>query len=257
MNDADYLAVLAAEQTATIAHHVLPDGRSVWLRKAGRRNPAWRYALLGAAVKVLRLGVLAPVPNVGGHAGIATEAARLQALAAAGVYVPRLLAVQENALLMSDLGGHTLLHGVGVEAEQGQLSFWQQGLEALAAVHRQGQYLSQAFARNMMVDEQGRIGFIDFEDDPATVLTLAQCQSRDYLCYLQSTAVLLRGQGLLPQAVVIWHEHLQTRPPDLRDSLMRTVRPIAWMQHLQHRRWGNDTLQLGAVAALFAAWDEQ
>ena len=38
---------LAAKQEAAIAPHLLADGTKVWIRKAGRHNALWRYALLG------------------------------------------------------------------------------------------------------------------------------------------------------------------------------------------------------------------
>ena len=61
---------------------------------------------------------------------------------------------------------------------------------AIERVHRSGQYLSQAFARNIIVCNDSQIGFIDFEDDPGRYMPLERCQSRDYLCYLQSLEVV-------------------------------------------------------------------
>ena len=84
-NFATELARLAAAQKGGIARYTLSDGLVVWVRKAGRRNAAWRYALLGMVTKPLRLGVLKPVPNLGGEKAVATEAHRLRELKAAGV----------------------------------------------------------------------------------------------------------------------------------------------------------------------------
>ena len=82
------LAAFAAKQKANIACYELSDGLVVWIRKAGARNPAWRYALLGMITKPLRLGVLKPVPNLGGEKAIAVEEKRLRELKAAGISVP-------------------------------------------------------------------------------------------------------------------------------------------------------------------------
>lgn len=250
MNDSQRLAEWAAAQTQTIAAYVPADGRRVWLRKAGRRNAAWRYALLGILAKCLRLSVLTPVPNVGGKLGIATEAARLRELAAAGIAAPKLLAVQEDALLMSDVGGETLLHHIEQEAQAGRLASWQQGLAAVAAVHAQGQFLSQAFARNMVVAADGTIAFIDFEDNPATVLPPAACRARDWLCYLHSTALVLREGGLLADAVPVWRQYWSEMPQEVRQHIGQGLKPVAWMRGLRHARWGRDTLRLAALAEL-------
>lgn len=250
MDDSKHLAELAAGQQQTIAGYVLADGRRVWLRKAGKRNAAWRYALLGAAAKWLRLSVLTPVPNLGGRPGIATEAARLRELAAAGIAAPKLLALQEDALLMSDAGGDTLLHHIEQEAEVGGLGSWQRGVAAIGGVHAKGQFLSQAFARNMVVAADGSIAFIDFEDNPATVLPLPECQARDWLCYLHSTALVLRERGLLPQALPFWRQYLAAMPAEVRRHIAQGLRPIGWMRGLRHPRWGRDTLRLAALAEL-------
>ena len=160
MNYAAQLAALAAAQTETIARHRLDNGETVWLRKAAPRQAAWRYSLLNGLAKVCRLGVLTPVPNPGGEAGIAIEAGRLRELAEAGITAPKLLAVQDNALLMSHVGEQTLLIAIEKQTEAGSLEGWLQGLHAIEAVHRQNQFLSQAFARNMVLTETGGIGFI-------------------------------------------------------------------------------------------------
>lgn len=251
MNYAEQLAALAATQTQTIARHTLPNNESVWLRKAMPRKAAWRYRLLNAAARVFRLGVLTPVPNPGGSAGIAIEAGRLRELDMAGIPAPKLLALQNNALLMSHVGDQTLLIAIEKQTAAGKLDDWLQGLQAIAAVHQKQQFLSQAFARNMVLTPQGGIGFIDFEDNPSRVLDIPLCQSRDWLCYLQSTADILLRQGLLPQAAQLCKSYLQQQNPVIIQTLQRSTRPILWMRHLHSSYWGCDTLRLAALADLF------
>ncbi|HFA9060211.1 TPA: hypothetical protein WM442_000462 [Neisseria gonorrhoeae] len=96
---------LAAKQEATIAPYLLADGTKVWVRKAGRHNARWRYALLGMVARYLKLGVLKPVPSLGGEPAIATESKRLYELRSAGIAVPELLAVRKNALMFGNLEG--------------------------------------------------------------------------------------------------------------------------------------------------------
>ena len=186
---------------------------------------------------------------MGGSEAIATEAARLRALAAHDIRAPRLLAESAGGLMFTHIGEHTLLHHI--ENSPKRLDYWQQGLAAIERVHRNGQYLSQALARNIIVCNDGQIGFIDFEDDPGRYMPLERCQSRDYLCYLQSTAVWLQKHGLLGQAAAIWRQHSSSLPAALRTPIESAIRPIGWMRHLQAGFWGNDTLRLAALAALF------
>ncbi|EOF9476006.1 hypothetical protein ACHZUL_001750, partial [Neisseria gonorrhoeae] len=157
---------LAAKQEATIAPYLLADGTKVWVRKAGRHNARWRYALLGMVARYLKLGVLKPVPSLGGEPAIATESKRLYELRSAGIAVPELLALRKNALMFGNLEGIPLDTQIRQEAEAGKADAWLAGLEAIARVHKKRQFLSQAFARNMMWDGKN-ISFLDFEDDPS------------------------------------------------------------------------------------------
>ena len=242
MNETDYAAALAAilpQQQDTIARHTLADGQTVWVRKTGKTIAAWRYRLLGAIASLLRLGVLRPVPNFGGRTALDTEAQRLATLTAAGVRVPRLLARNADALMFSHLGDTDILDAIKIAADP--VACWQRGLDAIAAVHQRDQYLSQAFGRNIIACDDGETGFIDFEDDPGRYLPLAHCQSRDYLCYLQSSAFWLRENGLLPAAAAVWRRH---RALPAAAAVGKTVRPILWMRRLNHPRWGSATLRL-------------
>lgn len=252
----DYDAALAhclSTQHHNIAPHILANGDSVWVRRAGAPHARWRYRLLGVVAGCLKLQILTPVPNWGGAVGIATEARRLQQLRAAGIAVPVLLAQQSDALMMSNIGQHNLLREWQNQrhAPAVLLQRWQSGLDAIATVHRQGQYLSQAFARNLMYDGHC-IGFIDFEDDPGSVMPLALCQARDWLCYLHSGARLMQQAGILTAACRGWQQTLGAADVAVARHVNRAVRCLRPLRGLQAEYWGSDTLRLAAMAC-FAA----
>ncbi|WP_171016208.1 hypothetical protein [Ramlibacter sp. 2FC] len=248
-------------QPGTVARHLLPDGRTAWIKKAGPRHGRWRYWLMGALAGLLRLGVLRPVPNLGGEAAIAREAQRLRELWALGLRVPEVLAQQADGLLLADLGAPgQAARSLGQEMDQAVaqgaaalLPLWQDGLDAIALVHARGSCLSQAFARNLVRCPDGAIGYIDFEDDPRLALSLAQCQARDWLSYLHATAVLLHEAGALPQAAALWRRRLDQMGPEVRAELRLSAQRMAWMRRLPaQRRWGRDVQRLGAAAQLMA-----
>jgi hypothetical protein len=129
--------------------------------------------------------------------------------------VPTVLAQQADGLLISDLGEsgrativlQERLDQAATAGPAALLAVWREGLAAIAAVHVRGQHLSQAFDRNLVQCPDGVIGYIDFEDDPAEVMTLAECQARDWLSYLHSTAMMLEAAA--PQAAgQHWHAAL-------------------------------------------------
>jgi len=75
MNNNPYQVALAAilpRQATNIARHTLASGETVWVRKAGKSIPQWRYTLIGYFAAIFHLNALKPVPNPGGRAVIGT-----------------------------------------------------------------------------------------------------------------------------------------------------------------------------------------
>lgn len=188
------------------------------------------------------------------RACLATESKRLYELRSAGIAVPELLAVRKNALMFGNLEGIPLDAQIRQEAEAGKADAWLAGLEAIARVHKKRQFLSQAFARNMMWDGKN-ISFLDFEDDPSEVLTIAQCQARDWLCYIHSTALILKNGGLLEAAAEKWGGVLSDQPAEIQKLIAGTVKPILPIRRLEHPRWGRDALRLAASISLISLAD--
>ena len=255
---ADFLQTTLSRQTTNVARHQLPNGQTAWLKKAGPRHGAARYRLLGALAWLARVPVLRPVPNRGGIGAIAIEAERLRALAALGLRVPAVLALHTQGLLLADLG----LANAPTPALADQLrdavphgapavvALWHQGLLAIGMVHARGNCLSQAFARNLVRCPDGVIGYIDFEDNPAAALPLVNCQVRDMLCYLQSTALYLHEAAAMPAAQAVWAGWVAEQPAAAQAALARTIEHLRWLKLLpQDRRWGRD------LQRARAAWD--
>lgn len=102
----DYDAFLRAHvlsQPLSIQRYDRGD-ETIWVKRAGASNPAWRYRALALLALCLRLPVLRPVPNPGGHEAIRTEVRRLRQLAQRGLRVPAVLAECEDGFAMRHLG---------------------------------------------------------------------------------------------------------------------------------------------------------
>ena len=244
---AAFLASHAPHQTALVQRYQW-QGHSLWLKRAGPAHPAWRYRALAWVSHWLQVPALQPVPNPGGVQAIATEVQRLQTLAACGLRVPAVVAVSKQAFVMRDLGqAGQPVQSLGHAREQAgtaaaTLALWQRGLQALAQEPGQGQCLSQAFARNMVLCADGGIGLIDFEDDPAAHLPLPLCQVRDVLCYVHSTAWILARVQALPQAQAAWQQ-----------ALAATQQRLSLLGKLpRSRRLGRDALRLRMAWTLLA-----
>ena len=105
-----------------------------------------------------------------------------------------------------------------------------------------------------MACPDGTIGYIDFEDDPGETLSLAECQARDWLSYLHSTAMLVDAAS--PHAAAEhWHAALADASKEVRERIELAARRMRWLRHLPGgRRWGRDTQRVRAAARLLARW---
>jgi len=258
---AGFLQVTLPQQEKPVASHRL-GGERVWLKKAGERHGMAGYRAMALLAKLFRLDVLKPVPNPGGDAAVAIEARRLRQLGDAGLRVPAVLAQQADGLLISDLGEsgrNTIvlqehLEHAAAAGPAALVAAWREGLDAIALVHSKGCYLSQAFDRNLVQCPDGVIGYIDFEDDPGETLGLDECQARDWLSYLHSTAMLVLAAAP-QQAGAHWHAVLADASETVRERLDEAARRMRWLRRLpKSRRWGRDTQRVRAAAALLARW---
>ncbi len=224
--------VEALRQNGAHIRQVEWHGQLAWLKLSLPQPPAWRYQLMAGMARLLQHPAMQPVRPHGGAAGIRNEAGRLDALAQAGLRAPRLLAQGEHWLLMSDIGHNTLETLIRHSDPALQQEYWQRGADYILQAHRAGQYLSQAFARNLVWSPEHGPGAIDFEDDPISTMSLAQAQIRDWLPYFFSTAIHFENR--LPVLCAAICSVLEKEDADVRKGVYSALRRTAWLRAL---RW--------------------
>ncbi|KFN50426.1 hypothetical protein P873_07120 [Arenimonas composti TR7-09 = DSM 18010] len=192
-------------------------------RDGGRR---FRLAALRLFARALGLAPLIPPPPASPEAACRNEQRMIRRLATRGVTVPEVLDAGPRHLVLSDLG-ETLAAACRREpCPLRRRELIARGLAAIAELHARGVWVSQAFARNMVVAGD-RIGFIDFEEDPATVMPRRAAKARDILFFVQSTARFLEDQ---PQALAaLLHDELVRESPAVREEVRRVVRRLWWV----------------------------
>lgn len=210
----------------TRVQRVADPGRVAWRKtysEGGRRRRV--AALRWVARRLGANALLAPIP-LSPELACRTEQAMIRRLATLGARVPEILEIGERELLLSDLG-LTLAETCRREPDPARRrQLVQQGLDALQDLHARGGYLSQAFARNLTIDASG-IGFIDLEEDPATMMSLAAAQARDVLFYAHSTARFLAD--LPGEHSRLLAGHLARESEHTRREVSRTARKLAWL----------------------------
>ncbi|MFK3649992.1 phosphotransferase [Lysobacter enzymogenes] len=228
------------------------QGRTAWLKSYGGGSRRLRLRALDLTARRLGVPSLRPPPHRVGAAARQTEQRRLRELAAVDVRVPRILGEGDTYLLLSDIG-ETLSARLRRSSPQQAYRLVTQAAHTLAQVHARGGYIGQPLARNLTVDAHGRIGFIDFEEDPAEVMSVQQAQIRDWLIFAAGASRYFRDPDQELSAIIA--ESLRGGAEEVRRGVGDAADRLGFVQSLS--RWlGRRARGLGgAVQALRrAAW---
>ena len=238
MNYDEELRILLPQQVKPLQRYYLQNDQYVWVRKASNGNPMIYYKLLKIlTVYIFKLPIFQPAYR-GKNLAIIDEARRLNELNQAHILVPKLLAQCHNGLMMSDLGkGQPLktlddLMANRADCKMAIFPVWKIGIDALLNLHNKGQYLSQAFARNMIELPDKRVAFLDFEEDPASVLSITECQVRDIVFYLLSTVHYFWDEEDIDEALNYCIQQHENTPPETLALFFKTIKKFKWMRHL-------------------------
>lgn len=212
---------------------IVVAGHDAWLKAySGGSNRRLGLGVLDAIARGLEIEALRPPSHPGGGAAKEIEARRLAELDAQGVRVPRVLGEGETTLLLSDLGdtfSGRLRAAAGDPARIDALTATV--VEAIALAHARGAYFGQPLPRNITLDDAGRVGFLDFEEDPLEVMSLSQAQARDWLMFAFGMARYYDGRtGVLADMLA----RVLRRQPEVAAHAGRVGR----LQGFAHRiRW--------------------
>lgn len=215
--------------------------------------PIWR-SLQRAAAWLLPLPMLRPTMSVGGAEGLAAEAARLQALHAAGVHVPKVLGLSDTLLVTADAGQEFKLFVEALPTDDEKQAWLCKGAEALAALHGAGHAHGRPYVKDFVVAPDGQtIGFLDLEENPVQVMTLEQAQARDIWLYLGSAAQLATYD--IARTAAIYAAYAAKAPQAHRSalrSLLRWLAPLyAVLKLLRAQGLGKDVRRaMASTAAL-------
>ncbi|SEO32563.1 hypothetical protein SAMN02800692_0241 [Luteibacter sp. UNC138MFCol5.1] len=220
-----------------------PDG---WLRPALVR-------LWNGLARRLGLDALRSPPRHVGERAKEVEARRLEALRACGAPVPRILGEGPRSLILSDMGP-TLAHRLKrLESANDADMLVRQTAHAIGRLHRRGGYHGQAFARNITVGDQG-VGFIDFEEDPSEIMSLAQAQARDWVMF--TTGVGIYYTGRMDVLIGLIRDEAHEVEPQVAREVQRIAGRLGFLERtgrLLGRRMGVLGAAVGAMRKGFAS----
>lgn len=182
---------------------------NAWLKFYGPagRVRIWLSAVWNLLTRWLGIEVLSsPTHHTGEDAKI-IERRRLAELERHGAHVPTVLGEGKDTLLLTDLGNTLASQLRQCQDHARRDTMVTHAARALAEVHRRGTYLGQAFPRNITLAGD-RVGFIDFEEDPGDIMSVAEAQARDWVMFSAGVGKFYRGREealarILNQAAIV------------------------------------------------------
>ena len=194
--------------------------RTVWIKRQGGKKMPPLVAVQGFFAALFRVPFLRPSPQLSPEAMQAREISRIGAFADAGFPVPKIVYASATAMVMSDVGPTIDLRMRALKRSDpaGHDALLVQVADALGRVHAAGLSHGRPHVRDFFL-EDGAVGFMDFEEDPASVMPLAMAQARDVLLYfLVVTALALNPGTTCPAALEAW---LARAPDTARVELVK------------------------------------
>jgi tRNA A-37 threonylcarbamoyl transferase component Bud32 len=194
--------------------------RTVWIKRQGGKTMLPLVAVQSMFARLFRIPILRPSPQLSAEAMQARELARISAFADAGFPVPKVVYASATAMVMSDVGP-TIDYRMRVLKRSDPAAhdaLLVQVADALGRVHAAGLSHGRPHVRDFFL-EDGEVGFMDFEEDPASVMPLAMAQARDVLLYFLVVASRALDAGATcPAALQAWLAHA---PDAARHELVR------------------------------------
>ncbi|KNY18839.1 hypothetical protein AKG11_01705 [Shinella sp. SUS2] len=207
---------------------------TVWVKRYGTEKPiVWTHAQ-NALARLFRKPFLRASPRLDRKAMVDREVRRLEAFAAEGLPVPKVLYRSDGALVLSDAGptiGMQLGTLKSADPERHDALLVACAAD-LGSVHALNLCHGRPHPRDLFL-ENGRVGYMDFEEEPEAAMPLPAAQARDlWLLFLQLVPSALDGETTAGRALSAW---MESAPGDALSELCLLVAFLAkflWLTRL-------------------------
>lgn len=191
---ADLLRAVVASQGRRIASATV-DGQRVWIKRYDAVNRGFaKWAHAAAPIPALH-PFLRSSPWLTPSEQAQRELRKAAAFSKAGFSTPTIFYVRDAVLVSGHcepLAAHRLVMLADDPAAHDALLL--QCMEALGCAHAAGLCHGRPHPRDMFLDVEGEVGFLDFEEEPEAAMPLAVAQARDAWLLMQQIA----GAALTP-----------------------------------------------------------
>lgn len=207
LEDEDIAALMQALLTSTgrVQRLALSHG-VVWIKRQGTEKPSWWISSQRFVSRLLPYSFLKPSPILKPKAMMEREKRRMLAFAEKGVPAPQIVYASDTAVVLDDVGP-TVQRTLGLmraEHDPGHDTLLITCAQALGELHAAGLCHGRPHVRDFF-QRDGRIGFMDFEEEPEAVMPLETAQARDiWLLFLPLSTLAQDGEKTLAAAYHAW-----------------------------------------------------
>ncbi|NGN42030.1 serine/threonine protein phosphatase [Mesorhizobium sp. CGMCC 1.15528] len=166
-------------------------GQRIWFKHFGAERTAWGKRLHALVSPLMYPRFTRASLSATPEGKAARELRKIKAFRGAGFRAPEVFYQRGDVLALSDMG-ETMqtqmrhLRKIGDVTAHDELLV--HAAEALGQVHEAGLCHGRPHPRDFVVDDDGRFGFLDFEEEPEATMPLADAQARDvWLLFFQIT----------------------------------------------------------------------
>lgn len=222
------------------------DSGAVWIKRQGTENSSWWISLQAFLAKLLPYSFLKPSPLLKPAAMMAREIRRMERFAEKGFPVAEIVYASDTAIVLGDVGPtvEVMLKGLKNASPAENDALLVKATEALGALHATGLCHGRPHVRDFFLRD-GRIGFMDFEEEPDTVMPLTTAQARDiWLLFLQIAGRARLGSQTHDRAYKAWCEAAPAGAIDELHKLTGFLGAFLWFARLIGRvHMGSDLRQ--------------
>lgn len=217
---------MSSDNSAPRISRTVFDGKDAWIKRPEDRRSNV-FSFLHWCLGFFLPTALQPTGAQGGMESLQDEAERLTLFAAASIKVPIVLEMSSDHIVLSDCG-HQLRDILAATANNDEKhDLLERAVRNLAALHVAGLTHGRPHLKDMTLAEDGEIYLLDLEEDPLSVMGLAEAQTRDIWLFLASCAEFC--PDTFDDLTALLSVYQNAMPHDIRRdarALGRKLRPI-------------------------------
>lgn len=215
--------------------------RTVWIKRYGTESALiWRRLYLPFERLMPMAFRVTPVRSPAQM--IQQEIRRMERFRGKGIDVPEVLYQAGSTLVLSDVGQAMELHLYNVRSDPKAYDDLLVFCAAeLGRIHAAGLCHGRPYPRDMTMTN-GRVGFLDFEEDPEAVMPLETAQARDlWILFFQLARRAQAGEATLKRALDAWKDQVSEGVwHELRQIIRMAARFLPLARLIGRVRMGSD-----------------